>query len=190
MFIKIKNTIKLILSNYYKILKLQTGYNGMNLFQSFLILIFGILTLFLREDIFISLNNYPKILILIWFSGIFYSLFVGINLLCRLTLIPLMGIPFFKKEIKKNKEVLKFFIAYLIFNISLIVFSILVLIRLSTFYLNYHGDSFYGFMLYELTLILFIVSLGEKNSLKNIWPSILLRCLIGNLNSDFRLLSL
>nr|WCO87651.1 hypothetical protein [Ganoderma sinense] len=102
MFIKIKNTIKLILSNYYKILKLQTGYNGMNIFISILIIIFGILTLFLREDIFFKLNNYPNLLKLIWFSGIVYTLFVSINLLCRITVIPLMGFPFFKEEIKKK----------------------------------------------------------------------------------------
>ena len=67
----IKNTLKSFLSYYYKNLKLQTGYNGLNIYFSFIVLILGLFTLLIREDFFNTLSNYPKILNLIWFSGIY-----------------------------------------------------------------------------------------------------------------------
>ena len=93
----LKNIIKSFISHYYKIVKLQTGYIGINIIYSLLILIFGVLTLLLREDIFNYFGNYSNLLKLIRFSGIFYSLFLGINLLCRITTVLLKGIPFFLK---------------------------------------------------------------------------------------------
>nr|WVH38047.1 hypothetical protein [Ganoderma leucocontextum] len=112
--------------------------------------------MFLRIDIFSSLSNYPNLKIVLLISGIYYSIFLGLNLSCRVSMILFKGIPFFYKEIAGEKKVIYYFIGYLIFNISLIILSIIVLIRISTFYLNYHGDSFYGFMLYELVLVLFM----------------------------------
>nr|YP_009493181.1 hypothetical protein [Ganoderma calidophilum]AWJ63976.1 hypothetical protein [Ganoderma calidophilum] len=154
--IKIKLYLKKFFNYYFKIVKLQTGLTGLNLLFNFLIIILGLLTLFLRVNIFDVLSNYPNLLSVFLLSGISYSIFVGLNLLCRLTTVPLKGIPFFLKEININKKVLKFFIGYLIYNIGLIILSLLVLIRINTFYLDYYGDSFYGFMLYELTIVLFM----------------------------------
>lgn len=84
----IKNTLKSFLSYYYKNLKLQTGYNGLNIYFSFIVLILGLFTLLIREDFFNTLSNYPKILNLIWFSGIYYSLFLGDGLTTYQVLAP------------------------------------------------------------------------------------------------------
>lgn len=84
----IKNTLKSFLSYYYKILNLQTGYNGLNIYFSFIVLILGLFTLLIREDFFNTLSNYPKILNLIWFPGIYYSLFLGDELTTYQVLAP------------------------------------------------------------------------------------------------------
>nr|WVH38042.1 hypothetical protein [Ganoderma leucocontextum] len=156
MYNKLKILLKKSVNYYYKIVKLPTGYTGLNFFLSLLVILLGLFSIFLGKDIFNYLSNYPNLIKLIIYSGFYYSLFLGINLFCRVTTTVFKGIPFFIRLIKINKSTLKYFIGYLVFNIFLTVLSIFILIRISTFYLNYYGDSFYGFMLYELTIILLL----------------------------------
>ena len=103
MYLK-KIKIEKLISYYYKIVTLQTGYPLKNLFFNLLVILLGIITIFLRVDVFNYLSSYPNLLKLILLSGIWFSLFLFVNTLTRITTVLFKGIPFFIGAIKVNKK--------------------------------------------------------------------------------------
>ena len=85
------------LLTYLKALRLQTGLSFKNIY--FLLFIFSIalITSLLRDDVFNTLGNYPEILNLILICSIIYSIFLKVNICCRITLLLTKGYSFFKK---------------------------------------------------------------------------------------------
>ena len=114
MYNKIKILFIKSINYYYKIVRLQTRYTGLNLFLNLVVIVLGIISMFLRIDIFSSLSNYPNLKIVLLISGIYYSIFLGLNLSCRVSMVLFKGIPFFYKEIAGEKKVIYYFIGYLI----------------------------------------------------------------------------
>ena len=152
----LKNCLLKLINYYFKIVKLQTNYTGLNLFFTLILMILAFLSIFLNKTIFLHFYNYPNLLNLILYSGLYYSLFLGVNTLTRIFNVLFKGIPFFSIFIKINNKAISYYYGYLIFNTIITIFSVLIIIRLSRFYLEYYGNSFYGFMLYELTMILLL----------------------------------
>ena len=148
-----KNLFLNLINYYFRIVKLQTNYTGLNIFFTLLLFLLAFISIFLNKSIFLHFYNYPNLLNLILYSGLYYSLFLGVNTLTRIFLVLFKGIPFFNILIKINNKAVPYYIGYLIFNTIITIFSVLIIIRLSRFYLDYYGNSFIGFMLYESIMI-------------------------------------
>ena len=151
--IMLKNLFFKLINYYFRIVKLQTNYTGLNLFFTLLLMILAFLSIFLNKTIFLHFYNYPNLWNLILYSGLYYSLFLGVNILTRVANVLFKGIPFFNILIKLDKKAYSYYYGYLIFNTIITIFSVLIIIRLSRFYLDYYGNSFIGFMLYESIMI-------------------------------------
>lgn len=147
-----KNLFLNLINYYFRIVKLQTNYTGLNLFFTLLLMILVFLSIFYKT-IFLHFYNQPNLLNLILYSGLYYSLFLGVNILTRVCNVLFKGIPFFNILIKLNNKAYSYYYGYLIFNTIITIFSVLIIIRLSRFYLDYYGNSFIGFMLYESIMI-------------------------------------
>lgn len=146
-----KNLFKYFINYYVNIAKLYTGYKISNLVILLGILTMGIVSVFIRPNILLKLNNYPIIINLLLLIGMIYITFLQFNLFLRLTLIIFKGLPYFYKEIKIGKPFIKkYLLGYLVYNLFLILISYLVLFRLYLVINNYNEELSYLIGIYSV----------------------------------------
>lgn len=122
-------------NHYLKIIKLNTGYKTSNKYFLLFIVFISIISLLLRQKI---MHTFPDNLLIInslFCIIILNIIFLQFNLGCRITLILGKGIPYFYKEINSNTipYIKSYSLAYLIYNISLMLLSVLILNNLYLF---------------------------------------------------------
>ena len=90
----------------------------------------GVLSFFFREEVLINIRDIIKLQYFLLFACTLKILFIKVNLGFRLIITFMKGIPFYKNEIKsKNKTKLQF-LGFILYNLILILLSVLLLIRL------------------------------------------------------------
>ena len=110
---------------------MYTGYRFRNIPLLIGLLCTGFISLFFRESVITSLSDYPILLHILFYNCNLYIVFLQFNLGCRLTITFWVGLPQFYNGIKSGKQLFKHYLpGFLVYNITLSVLSILVLLRL------------------------------------------------------------
>lgn len=125
--------INKILNFYLKVLRLESCYKPHNIYIVILILLLTLISVTFRSILLEYFTENTSALYFLFSVFLLYLTFVQFNLLLRITLFQFKGIPFFFKEIKNNKKSIKYFLAYSIYNLTLILASFYIISSLYAF---------------------------------------------------------
>ncbi len=159
-FLRYQNIFNNVLHHYYQIVRLHTGYRIQSkIFLLFIILI-GVSSIFLRIEIFEKIQS-PLLLNILLFFTMCNIIFLQFNFACRLTITLGKGIPFFFREIcnKQIPYINYYFIGFICYNLTLLMLSSIVLLRIYTVMYIYNPILFNIILSYTtfISLILYII---------------------------------
>nr|WVH38049.1 hypothetical protein [Ganoderma leucocontextum] len=154
----------------HQIIVNYTGYKVKSPFFVLIRLIYFVVSIFLREDVLISLSEQSLIKQFILIFCITNIIFIQFDLCCTFILIVYKGIPNFLEEIKIfKKEYLKvYFIGFIFYNLTIMFLSYMVLIKLYCVLMLFYSGLFNFIYVYNL-IISYILTVnylkGNFNSL-------------------------
>ena len=158
----IKLKVNVFLKAYLKIVNLHTGYKFTNKFILLLMFIISILSFFFKEDILLKFSDNLLILNTLALGSICNIIYLKFNTACRFTYTFIKGIPYFYKEINNKNTSYSYLIGFLIYNIMLILFSIIYIIKIYSTLSLWFGSSII-FFIYNtyISICIFILYLEE-----------------------------
>ena len=141
----LKRRLEILFNFYFKIVKNYTGILNKNYKALIFIFMLCLTSFFFRVEVLDSIPNNVYLQNMLLYGSMAYILFIKVNTGFRLVITFTKGIPFYMNEY--NKKNIIHIIGFIVYNLMLLVLSLLVLFRL------YSVLSFYYSEIYKLVFI-------------------------------------
>nr|YP_010290157.1 hypothetical protein MN835_mgp04 [Ganoderma multipileum]ULO25601.1 hypothetical protein [Ganoderma multipileum] len=138
----LKNKMNRIIEFYYRIIRNHSGIIIRSFKSVFLLLVLALISFFFRIELINDISNNKILMYAMLCVSVLYILFLKVNLGFRIVITIFKGIPFYLNEFKNNKNSIKYFLGYLVYNSLLILFGLLVLKRLYLVLSVWYNDTY------------------------------------------------
>ena len=124
----LKRRLEILFNFYCKIVKNYTGILNKNYKALIFIFMICLTSFFFRVEVLDSIPNNLYLQYMLLYGSMAYILFIKVNTGFRLVITFMKGIPYYLNEIKigKVKKITLQFIGFIILNVILILFSVVV----------------------------------------------------------------